>query len=351
MAEYYPKVGVCYEHAERQKIYMIYTFRCNAACDHCLVQSNPQRREKLTPETAIEILETGARYGKRFLDLSGGEATLYLSELLDVIRAAKDLGYYICLNSNAYWARTPERAVRTLEKLKAAGLDALFPSASAYHIEYIPSLCVRNAREACRDLGIVYELNWVTSDRPEIDTQLKTELGLDAETIFFDGLTTEGNDSKTIERLQALYTKRVPEDIDDCLSVHMGVNPHGHVVTSCNMTNQNEKFRDTPFFLGNFLEEPFEDILRREQESPALQFIYSNPHPALHRILLSDPRIASHYAETVAKRYYFGVIDYYIDVFRDPTIREFLDEELPARARAGAPAALRPEVAATLPAV
>ncbi|MCH0541477.1 radical SAM protein [Streptomyces sp. MUM 203J] len=329
MAEYYPKTGVCYDHVESSKIYMIYTFGCNAACDHCLVESNPRKKKKLDPETAIELLRVGSEHGKSFLDLSGGEAMLYPDEILQVVGAARDLGYYVCLNTNAYWARTPERTRRVLSELKEAGVRAVFPSASAYHLRYVPLERVKHLRQACYDLDVTYELNWVFSDQPEADDLIKREMGLDGETLYFDSLVTSGNNSETIQRLEQVYTKRVPDDMDDCFSVHLGVNPHGHVVSTCNMTYDNQKFRGTPFFLGDFRKESFDTILHREKASPVQQFLYHNPHPAMHRLLSEEPEFGPYYRETFASRSYFSVIDYYLDLFRDERTMTWLDANLP----------------------
>jgi len=329
MTEYYPKVGVCYAHPERSKIYMIYTFTCNAACEHCIVESSPKRKQRLGVETATEILRLGAQYGKSFLDLSGGEAMLYPEEIKQVASTARDLGYYVTLNSNAFWARTPETARRIVGELKDAGIKALFPSASAYHARYVPLERVRNVREACRDVGVEYELNFFYSARPEADQQIITELQLQDEVFFFDGLQTTSNSRSEMEALQQVYTRRKPDDIDDCLSVHLGVNPHGHVVTTCNMNYTNAKFRGTPFFLGNFYDSGFEEILQAERASAVLQFIYSNPHPAMHNLLAGDPEVGAYHHETFAGRTYFSVVDYYLDLFKDPRIMPRLLELLP----------------------
>jgi organic radical activating enzyme len=326
MAEYYPKTGVCYDHREYNKIYMIYTFGCNAACDHCLVESGPRRRGKLTPEIAGELLRVGAEHGKSFLDLSGGEMMLYPQEVMEVASIARDHGYYVCLNTNAYWARTPERARSMLSRLQEAGVQAIFPSASAYHLKYVPLERVKNLRSACSDLGVTYELNWVYSDQPDTDEWIKKEMGLENETIYFDSLTTSGNNPETMERLKQVYTRRTPDELDDCLSVHLGVNPLGHVVSSCQMTATNDKFMNTPFFLGNFFEQPFEEIIRAEQRSLVVQFLYRNPHPALHRLLSEADGIAEYYLANFPQRTYYGVTDYYLDVFRDERIMPGLED-------------------------
>jgi organic radical activating enzyme len=309
---------------------MIYTFACNAACDHCVVESSPKRKQKLDPATAIEILRTGAQYGKSFLDISGGEAMLFPKEIMEVMNAARDLGYYICLNTNAFWARTPADARAVLTDLKAAGLNAVFPSASAYHLRYVPLERVKFAREAVHELGLVYELNYFYSAQPETDAMISSELDLKDEVFFFDGLTTSSNSAEEMDRLKAVYTTRKPEDMDDCLSVHFGVNPHGHAVSSCNMTFTNDKFKNTPFFLGNFKEQSIEEIFRIERDSAVLQYIYKNPHPAMNKLVSGDPVVGEYHNATYADREYYSIIDYYLDLFRDDKIMPRINELLPA---------------------
>jgi organic radical activating enzyme len=328
MAEYYPKTGVCYEHAEASKVYLIYNFGCNAACDHCLVESSPAKRAKLDPATAVEMLRQGAAYGKSFLTMSGGEMMIFPREVTEVAGAARDLGYYVCLNTNAFWARSPERARSVVADLKAAGVRAIFPTASAYHLRYVPVERVGFLREACQEQDVVCEINFFDSTDPELDRRIKDQLDLDSEVYFFDGLTTSGNNSETMRQLETIYRRRVPDDIDDCLSVHMGVNPHGHVVTTCNMTYDNARYRGTPFFLGNFKEQPFEEILQAERDSVVLQFLYHNPHPALHHILRDDPEVGERYRTIFSQRTYFTIIDFYVDLFHDQVMMDRINDRL-----------------------
>lgn len=329
MAEYYPKVGVCYEHSESSKIYMIYTFACNAACDHCLVESNPRRRAKIGLDKAKDIVRLGAEYGKSFLDMSGGEAMLFPEEIKEIFRTARDLGYFIVLNTNAYWARTPETTRRILGELQEAGLRGIFPSASAYHSKYVPLERVRNIREACQTMDVTYELNYFYSADKSVDEQLMKDLDLADEVFFYEGLQTTANNKDTLGRLKEAYLRRTPEELDDALSVHLGVNPHGHVVSSCNMNYNNDKFRGTPFFVGDFTQTPFEDILKAERSSQVLQFVYANPHPAMHHLLAKDSEVGDYHRDQFADRRYYTVVDYYLDLFKDPKIMRRLEEVLP----------------------
>ncbi|MBO6934672.1 MAG: radical SAM protein [Deltaproteobacteria bacterium] len=80
--------------------------RCNETCVHCY-QVQGQKGEMPTAQVE-EILRDLAASGILFLTISGGEATLR-SDLLDIIRTARDLGFVVNLFTNGLRV-TPELA-------------------------------------------------------------------------------------------------------------------------------------------------------------------------------------------------------------------------------------------------
>lgn len=87
--------------------------RCNETCVHCY-QVQGQKGE-MPADQIFEILKDLADSGILFLTISGGEATLR-SDLLDIIREARSLGFVITLFSNGLrMTRDLARELATLE--------------------------------------------------------------------------------------------------------------------------------------------------------------------------------------------------------------------------------------------
>jgi len=134
---------------------LLYTMRCNIECGHCSVDSHPRRREKMTLEQAIELVEGLARSGEiEFVDVSGGEPMLFRKELVQVARAAFRCGTSLRIVSNGFWATTRERASAVLTELVAAGVSSVGLSIDVWHRRYLPPDRVRHYVEACRLVGL-----------------------------------------------------------------------------------------------------------------------------------------------------------------------------------------------------
>jgi pyruvate-formate lyase-activating enzyme len=331
MVGYYPKVGVCYAHRERDKIFMIYTFRCNAECSHCYTESSPHARGKLSPSAASSIVEQGASFGKCFLVLSGGEPMLYADEVYALSRRARELGYFVAVGTNAFWAKDRDRALRCLEQLAEAGVKALFPSSSGFHTAFVPAERVALVQELAPEHGLVCEINYYVSGDEREDQRIRDVLHLDQTVYYTDGLITQGRD---VSAFAHLYRTRHPSELDDCGSIHLGVNPLMRAVASCNIARDNDHFAGTPLDLGHFDEHTFERVLVAERDSPILQFLYHHPYPALHRLLREHPRVGERYREVYEPRRYYGVVDFYLDVFRDAMLAPHLEEACAAASSA-----------------
>jgi len=129
------------------------TYRCSAACRHCLVMSSPSQ------EPALVSLEDAVAYGRDFASLgrrvilAGGEALLFFDRVLAVCRALKDSGILVrFIESNGSWCATDEVVLRKLTQLREAGVEGMYFSADAYHQEFVP------AERACRGIRLAREL-------------------------------------------------------------------------------------------------------------------------------------------------------------------------------------------------
>ena len=118
---------------------------CNASCAHCIVESGPLRKERLSTATGRAAIHGAARAGGfDMVVFSGGESTTYLDDVLDLCREARACGLRTRLVSNAYWARTKETAALMLERLFDDGVDELVVSFDEYHLPYVPAARVQD---------------------------------------------------------------------------------------------------------------------------------------------------------------------------------------------------------------
>ncbi|MBF0245001.1 MAG: radical SAM protein [Planctomycetes bacterium] len=130
---------------------LMLSYRCTSTCKHCVYRCSPRMPDEwITLEMAERILENLAEepdFGG--LHFAGGEATLRMDLLLEIIRLAVKKRVPIeYLETNAGWCRDPLSTREQFLRLRDAGLPCVMISASMYHNEFIPFRNTRTAAEA-----------------------------------------------------------------------------------------------------------------------------------------------------------------------------------------------------------
>lgn len=139
------------------------TRACNARCSMC-VRVDPAHRGFLS-EDALEktLVAAAATSGVRGVSFTGGEPLIFRTRLIDAVRRAHELGLEVGLVTNAFWARSGQRALQTLGELKAAGLTTIVVSTDTFHQDYVPYGRAIHALTAARECGVNGTLNWVSA--------------------------------------------------------------------------------------------------------------------------------------------------------------------------------------------
>lgn len=130
---------------------LMLTYRCTNSCRHCLYRCSPKKADDwITLETAEKAFEALSREGSLdSLHISGGEATLKMDLLVDVIQMANKMNVPLSyLETNASWCTNLEKAEERFSRLKSAGLPAVLVSTSMFHNEFVPFRKMRIAAEA-----------------------------------------------------------------------------------------------------------------------------------------------------------------------------------------------------------
>ena len=138
---------------------LIMTYKCQVTCPHCILEAGPHRTEELKLQDAFDWIKQIADYRNGYikvLSLTGGEPFYNLHTLEKIAKFGEACGLIVSAVTNAYWAKTPEKAVRILKRLSAIKMLAI--STDVHHQESIPFENVKNAVYAAEACGIPYHI-------------------------------------------------------------------------------------------------------------------------------------------------------------------------------------------------
>ena len=313
--------GVCFEFPNIEKIDILVTFRCNAACAHCITRSHPKRTEWLEEREVLDLLAVGAEQGKRYTSFTGGEPFLDFPRLLRCVRFAKQKGYFVCADSNAFWGVTDRRATDWVQRLVDAGLNALFPSADHFHLPFVSLDRVRRVVEACDRVGLPCEVNFAPGPDPTENERIIGALDLRSRGYFCDGLELTGND---VSGFLHLYPQLSPAEMDDIGSMHMGVGAGGDVYANVDISDDGAWFHGTPLLLGNIRREDLTSLFVAERERPILALTRTRGPREVDGWLRAHAEIGPGYAARFADRRYYSPTAYWFDLFHAPEAARYI---------------------------
>lgn len=131
------------------------TYRCTAACKNCCFGSNPLIRTRVPTERLLSYIDQAAAIpSMKVVVVSGGECFLLGKDLEKLIARASNHGLVTRVVTNGYWARSLERALHKLGRLRDRGLAEFNISSGDEHAGYVSVNTVTNAIVASLRLGL-----------------------------------------------------------------------------------------------------------------------------------------------------------------------------------------------------
>jgi hypothetical protein len=299
------------------EIALVLTSRCNASCTHCSTSCGPYRKEALSPDDVVRLMNQAAAIddGKPLeFHITGGEPFLDFDLLLATVAHGTSLKGLVTCVTNAFWARSLEETRQMLTQLRDAGLRLLAISVSRFHERYVPLHRVRLALETAASIGLTTQLKGaVTASDLEPDGALsrwKSSLQADQVAIFpVIPYLREGADLPEREycRLPGLPTNKCPDEI-------VCIDSDGVAFSCCGQK------RSTSFLaLGNVGEQSLTEIHRRFK------------HAARQRILREQGPIAFARGAIDAglgdllRKSYAGPCDLCVHIASEPQLRAVAD--------------------------
>lgn len=132
------------------------SYKCDSACKHCFLGCGPHHSLKISTDIVKKVLNQAVQIPEiaNYLVVSGGEATLFRDDVLEILVHARRLGFGTLLGTNGSWAQDYETALMCCRELKEAGLQSCQISSDLFHQVFTPPTVVENAIRAMRQHGI-----------------------------------------------------------------------------------------------------------------------------------------------------------------------------------------------------
>jgi len=252
---------------------MMLSWRCTNRCRHCLYRCSPDKPDEWLTLNTAETIFTALLNEPDLcsIHLSGGEATLKMDLLLDVIRMATEMGAPLSyLETNAFWCKDAERGENTFLRLREAGLPGVLVSASMFHNEFVPFQRTRSAvASEIRVFGADNVIVWLPNlyhaiscmggeDRRRPLEEFVKETGLHDRMQALPGLYQLIPAGRVVEALRECYTQRSADFFQNssCLrdltdTRHFHTDPDGNIFTglcagivACNAEDPHPEIRE-----------------------------------------------------------------------------------------------------------
>ncbi|GAA3372889.1 radical SAM/SPASM domain-containing protein [Streptomyces sannanensis] len=266
-----------------ERLAVNFTLTCNLACAHCIVESSPQRTERLTPDEVKSALTTAKSSGKKHVTFSGGEVFLFHKDMTEVIAFARSHGYVVDVETNGFWARNDTMARDRLAPFVEAGISGLSVSADAYHVHYFPVERAINAVRAGRSYGLLTEINFCPSTEQETDAQIIAALEEANEPFIHNELLIRGRGKDLIQ----LGDGRPVTELPDCDSLTTTVHATGDVYACCELDISTDAMKRTPVFLGPIQSAPAE-MAKQQRREALVQEFYNPDSPIYFRKMIDS---------------------------------------------------------------
>lgn len=132
------------------KFAIVLGYRCNFKCEHCIVGD-----KKGTGLTAAEkdlVALTVRRGGIGNLLFVGGEPTLYIPDMNEIVSKLGNPLPNIRMTTNGHFAKSKAAAVKVLRRI--SGLSGINLSYDSLHEKFLPEENIENLYLACKEVGL-----------------------------------------------------------------------------------------------------------------------------------------------------------------------------------------------------
>lgn len=250
-------------------IVLLATNRCTSACDNCCFGCNPEQGRTMTfDEMRGYVDKILAAFPDTITSfhLTGGECMLLGRDVDRIFHYATSRGLECGMVSNAFWATTYDKALRTLSRLKENGLRSVSFSTGCDHDRYVPWRNVRRAALAAARLGIIVDLrvevrygDFTINNAIEWDPEIEEQALREKLVVTRSRWMVFNNETKKTRNNRVAYYDYGHKERCRTLFESIIVGPYGDIYACCGLG----MCRIPQMRLGNINDEPILDIYDR----------------------------------------------------------------------------------------
>lgn len=247
-----------------RKIAFGYSTRCNVRCEHCVAADAVVDSAKMGLSQACDIIDDMAAAHVKGISFTAGEPLLYLDDMCRLLSHCQQYRIYSRVVTNSFWAKTPDIAESTVERLKDNGLCQLRLSYSRWHQKNILARNVTNAAKSCEKNGLDYFVSFVTDFSEEDDAcedyLRENELLFFPEPVIYSG------------RAKGFPKKFLQTDYQaNCCAMNPYLSPGLDMYACCDAGSH---FTRTNFFhLGNLQSNTIEELFLKSERNILYNYI------------------------------------------------------------------------------
>lgn len=150
------------------------TWECDIVCHHCVFNSSPSLKGRLTAENACAAIAEVAKVScAKRVTISGGESFLDIDYLAKLSHASRTAGLAFRVVTNGSFAKDASSAERAIGTIAQIGLETVGISWDQFHARFVPPERIKNAIRACRKLQVGVRLTVVVTKKSNLAAALE----------------------------------------------------------------------------------------------------------------------------------------------------------------------------------
>ncbi|WP_321816657.1 MULTISPECIES: radical SAM protein [unclassified Paraburkholderia] len=266
------------------------TLRCPLKCAHCCYSSDMSKIGHLSlDDIKAAISQAAATRVFDAVHFVGGDPLLHPELVREAIEHAAGLGLHTGITTSAFWAKSRERALGVVAKLKGAGLSEITLSYDDAHAQFLEISHIANAVWAAIEAGLKARIAVVVEPDSQITPEwLCTALELDDSVQVYETAINSTGRAADIDADRAQLRKRWEYAYrGPCTSVlrNFQVDPEGNVYPCCGVLPHRETMA-----VGHVRESGLNRAMQEAEGDALLQWIRSEgPVEVIVQTTADDP--------------------------------------------------------------